>query len=513
MSRHQGTRIADWIRIAADARPERTCFATEQEVFTFAQVNSRVNAVANAMRQAGIGRGDRVALFATDTIGYLETVLASMKVGAVYVPLNFRLAQPELQTLLDAAEPKALFFSDRYTDMVRAADTSGITMYVSYDSNSGDKSYDELLAGHPDEEIDVAVDDSDLVCVAFTSGTTGLPKGVMHSQRMVKHLTAQCLVERRMTDLTFHYTAAPLFHVGGLIYTLAGVAHMHSSLVLPGFDAPTVADWILHGGLDGIFVVPTMLDTLLDEPALQPEAGAKVGTLKSIAYGAAPMSPALLRRALDAFDCDFLNVFGAGTEAGLQTSLTPEDHRLAQNGYEHLLGSIGKPVTGVLMRLCDDELNDVPDGEVGEIVTRSDACMTGYLDQPEETAKVFVDGWFRSGDMAYRDKDGYYYLSGRKRDMIIRGGENIYPVEIEDALGGHPAIREIAVVGVPDEHWGEVVRAHIVLEQGAEFDEEQVREFARERLAAYKMPATFSIDRSLPRNASGKVLKRELRVR
>lgn len=510
MSGHQNTRIADWIRINAAARPDRLCFATERESYTFAQVNSRVNAVANALQQVGVGRGDRVALFATDSVAYVETLLATMKLGAVYVPLNFRLAQPELQTMLAAAEPKALFFSDRYTEMVRAVDVPGVKLFVSYDSDSGDKSYQQLLDEHPDIEIDTPVADGDLVCLAFTSGTTGLPKGVMHSQRMAKHMVMQCILERRMTNLSFHYSAAPLFHVGGMLYTLSGVARGHTSLVLPAFDAATVADWVLRGGLDGVFLVPTMIDTLLDEPALR---GKQVHTLKSIGYGAAPMSPALLRRALDVFDCDFMNMFGAGTEAGLQTVLTPEDHELALAGSEHLLGSIGKAGMGVALRLCDDDLNDVPDGTVGEIVTRSDACMTGYLDQPEETAKVLVDGWFRGGDLAYRDEDGYLYLSGRKSDMIIRGGENIYPIEIEDVLSVHPAIREVAVVGVPDDHWGEIVRAHVIVEPGATFAEDQVREYARQRLAGYKVPAVFQVDADLPRNASGKVLKRELRAR
>jgi acyl-CoA synthetase (AMP-forming)/AMP-acid ligase II len=224
------------------------------------------------------------------------------------------------------------------------------------------------------------------------------------------------------------------------------------------------------------------------------------------------MSPSLLRRAIDTFDCDFLNMFGAGTEAGLQTVLGPEDHRRALEGHEHLLGSIGKPGMGIVLRLCDEDLNDVPEGEVGEIVTRSDACMSGYLDQPEATAEVLVDGWFRGGDMAHRDAEGYLYLAGRRRDMIIRGGENIYPIEIEDVLLSYPGIEEAAVVGVGDERWGEIVRAHVVYnDNGSTFDEEAVRVYSRERLAGYKVPAVFSVHEELPRNASGKILKRELR--
>jgi acyl-CoA synthetase (AMP-forming)/AMP-acid ligase II len=415
---------------------------------------------------------------------------------------------PELQMLLRTAEAKVLFFSDRYTGLVRGVDVPGLAAFVSYDSATGDLSYAELLDRGADAELDTEVADEDMVCLAFTSGTTALPKGVVHSQRMAKHMVIQCIIERRMTSTRFHYSAAPLFHVGGMLYALAGVARGHTSLILPGFDAPTVARWLASGELDDVFLVPTMIDSLLQEDAVR--TGDFSG-LRSIAYGAAPMSPDLLRRAMAVFDCEFLNMFGAGTEAGLQTVLTPEDHRLALAGREHLLGSIGKAGMGVDLKLCDDELNEVPDGEVGEIVTRADAVMDGYLNQPAATAQVLVDGWFRGGDLAYRDKDGYLYLSGRKKDMIIRGGENVYPIEIEDVLSGHPAVREVAVVGVPDEHWGEIVRAHVVVEPGASFDEAAVRSYCRDRLAGYKVPARFVIQDQLPRNASGKILKRELR--
>jgi acyl-CoA synthetase (AMP-forming)/AMP-acid ligase II len=506
----QGSRPADWLRISAGNWPDRVSLATDTTEHTFGETNSRVNRVATVLRSWGVEKGDRVALFATDSIEYVEILLACMKLGATYVPLNFRLAVPELETLLRFAEPKVLFYSDRYTEMVRAVDAPTLERMVSIDSESGDAPFGELLATGTDEEIDTPFLDHELMCLAYTSGTTSLPKGVMHSQRMVKHMINQCIVDGRMTSIQFHYSAAPLFHVGGMLYTISGVCRGHSSLVLPAFDPNVVVRWMAGGRLDGVFLVPTMIDSILQLPGIEEMDFTRI---KSIRYGAAPMSPALLRRALDIFgtDVDFMNMFGAGTEAGLQTMLTPEDHRLALDGREHLLGSIGKAGVGVVLRLCDDDLNDVPDGEVGEIVTRSDAVMSGYLDQPEATAEVLVDGWFRGGDMAWRDADGYLYLSGRKKDMIIRGGENIYPIEIEHVLMSHPSVREVAVVGVADEHWGEIVRAHIVPEPGREIDDVELREYCRAKIAGYKVPALFELHDELPRNASGKVLKRELR--
>lgn len=505
----RNSRMADWIRIHARNVPDRRCFVTETGSMTFGEVNSRVNRVAGELTRLGVGKGDRVALFATDRVEYVETLLACLKLGAVYVPLNFRLALPELQMLLRTAQAKVLFFSDRYAEMVQSLDVPGLVATIAYGSSSGDASYGGMLERGADVEIDVEVDDADTVCLAFTSGTTALPKAVVHSQRMVKHLVTQCLVDRRMTSTDCHYTASPLFHVGGMNYVLAGIARGHASLILPGYDAPAVARWMASGELSDVFLIPTMISTLLAEEEVR---SGDLSAVRSIGYGGAPMSPGLLRQAMEVFDCEFLNMFGS-TEGGCSASLTPEDHRAALAGQEHLLGSIGRAVTGVDLRLCDDELNEVPDGEAGELVFRADASMDGYLDQPEATDEVLVDGWLRTGDMAVRDKDGYLYLAGRKKDMIIRGGENVYPVEIEDVLSTHPAVREVAVIGVPDEHWGEIVCAHVVIEPEVDFDEDDVRAHCRAQLAGYKVPAQFVVQDGLPRNASGKVLKRELRRR
>ena len=503
------SRVADYVRIHARNNPQRLCFVTDTEEFTFAQVNNRVNRIANELLRMGVRKGDRVALFATDSSVYMEVLLACVKAGAVYVPLNYRLAAPELQTLLRTAEAKVLFFSERYASMVETLDVPTLTYTVCFEKSAvADRTVAELLAVGEETEVDTPMRDDELMCLAFTSGTTSLPKGVMHHQRMVKHLIFQSILERRLPADSFHYSPSPLFHVAGMCYVLAGVARGYPSLILPAFDPAVVLKWLKRDVLNGVFLVPTMIEALLDQPGV---ADVEYRKLHSIAYGAAPMTPDLLRRAMAVFKCDFMNMFGAGTEAGLQTVLTPEDHRRALAGHEHLLGSIGKAGMGVDLKLCDDDWNEVPDGEVGEIVTRSDAVMMGYLNLPEATAEVLRDGWFRGGDMAWRDEEGYYYLSGRKKDMIIRGGENIYPIEIEQILTEHPAVQEVAVVGVPDSYWGEIVRAHIIPAPGAVVDDNELRTYCQSRLANYKIPAVFRAEQDLPRNASGKVLKRVLR--
>jgi fatty-acyl-CoA synthase len=282
------------------------------------------------------------------------------------------------------------------------------------------------------------------------------------------------------------------------------------TLILPQFEEGAVLRWMQGGRLTGVFLVPTMITRLLADPRVHQGS---YDRLRSVIYGASPMSPALLRRAMDVFGCDFINAFGAATEGGLQTSLSPADHRRAAAGAEHLLGSIGKPAFAVDLRLVDESGKDVARGEVGEIITRSRAVMSGYLAMPAESAQALRDGWFWGGDLARMDADGYLYLAGRSKDMIIRGGENIYPVEIETVIADYPGVTAVAVVGQPDEHWGEIVVTFVTVASGAVVEQEALRSFCRERLASYKVPAVVTVIDEMPLNASGKILKRELRAR
>jgi acyl-CoA synthetase (AMP-forming)/AMP-acid ligase II len=233
--------------------------------------------------------------------------------------------------------------------------------------------------------------------------------------------------------------------------------------------------------------------------------------LRIISYGAAPMPPALLRAAMAMFRCDFANSFGAGTENGAVAWLTPEDHRRAVAGEDHLLGSVGRPSVVVEIRICDENIQDVPPGTVGEIVTRNNTAMSGYLAMPERSAQSMPgDGWFRAGDLGYMDGEGYLYLAGRANDMIIRGGENIYPLEIEHVMTEHPGVSEACVVGAEDEHWGQIVRAWVVAASGENVTADELAEHCERHLGRYKVPAEYWFVPELPRNASGKILKREV---
>ncbi|GAA1746399.1 class I adenylate-forming enzyme family protein [Aeromicrobium alkaliterrae] len=502
--------LGESITMSARNAPDVASFVLDDgSSHTFAQTNARVNRLVSALRSAGVGPADRLAVFALDSHRYVEIVLAAAKLGAVYVPLNYRLTRQEVDVLVGRAEPVVLFHDDRYATLLEgiAEQHASLRHVVSLDGE-GD-AYEDLLATGTEDEPLVVASDSDILGLAFTSGTTGLPKGVLQTQRMIKAIVNAQVIDYRMRAGEVRYCAAPAFHISGVCGLLAGVARGFTSVLMPQFDARRVLDLMIADEITAAFMVPTMISTVMQMPDV---ADHDYERLELIYYGASAMSPTLLARAMDIFGCDFLNAFGAGTEAGLQAVLSPEDHRRALAGHPELLGSIGKPSYGVAMRIVDDEMNDVAPGEVGEIATRSDMLFEGYLGMPEETERALRDGWFRAGDMGYVDDSGYIYLHGRKKDMIIRGGENIYPIEIESTLAEHPQVVQSAVVGVADEHWGEVVRAFVQVVEGATVTPEELATHCGERLARYKVPAEFRLVAALPTNASGKILKRELRT-
>ena len=515
------TRAGQFLALSAARFPDRPCLVFgDGSSRTFAETDQRVDRLVDALARAGITHGDRVAIVAVDGGGYIEVLLACMRAGVTYVPLNNRLADDELLTLLRRATPAALFASERYLPTVRAMapHVSSVRLVCSFDGPPADGpatddvvGYEDLLASGEPVRTDVPVADDDVLGLAFTSGTTGLPKGVLQSQRMVKALFTNMSIDYEIAPEEFRYTASPLFHIAGQGMVLMHVWRGFPTLVLPQFDPATVLRWMQGGQLTGAFLVPTMVSTLLEHPDVR--AGS-YSSLRSIIYGGAPMSPALLERAMATFGCDFINAFGAATEGGLQSVLSSADHRRAAAGATHLLGSIGKPAYGVELRICDETGREVPRGQVGEIVTRSDAVMNGYLEMPEQTAEAIRDGWFWGGDLARMDDEGYLYLAGRSKDMIIRGGENVYPVEIESVLADHPSVAQVAVVGRPDDHWGEVVVAVVTGDPtGPAPDPEVLREHCRGRLAAYKVPTEVVVVAEMPLNASGKILKRRLRER
>jgi acyl-CoA synthetase (AMP-forming)/AMP-acid ligase II len=508
--------IGEWLPLSAALHPSQRCFVDEglNRTLSFSEVNDRVNRLANALRCEGVQRADRLAILAVDSHCYMETLLASMKLGTTYVPLNYRLALGEIITLLEESGAKWLFVSPHYEELAsklqqEVTQLERVVVYQPGPSPRAQTDYETFLSLGDSGEPHCGVADDDILGLAFTSGTTGRPKGVLQSHRMMKMMVTNGMVHLNTTADEFRYSAAPMFHIGGMAMAMHGIALGFPNLLMAQFDPAAMLRWLQSGEITSVFLVPTMINRLLALPGV---AGHDYSNLKSIVYGGGPITPMLLRRALDVFNCDFIQTFAAGTEAGGQTVLTAEDHRRALSGEPNLLESIGRPAFGVALRLVDDELNDVEPGEVGEIATRSATVMSGYLGQPQESAAALRGGWFRAGDMAWADGRGYLYLAGRKNDMIIRGGENIYPIEIETVLADFPGVRDVAVIGLHHEEWGESVCAVIAMEPGEQRpSDDDLRQHCRLRLAAYKVPSRFEFRAELLVNASGKILKTELR--
>jgi len=510
--------LGDFITAAARHWPHETCFVTPLDDLadttnvrrqSFAATNERVTQLAQVLVDHGFERGDRVAILAVDSIEHVETILACAKTGVTYCDLNFRLRAPELQNILTRSPVKGIFFNERYLPVLDEVkgQIPAITHWWQYEG--GAESYEELLASASDpREMAARARGEDILSIMFTSGTTGIPKGVLQSERMMRNIVYSFNREIRLNPGGLQYSGASLFHISGIGSVLHALYAGRASLLLPQFDDTAVLAWLQRGGITSCTLIPTMISAILELPGATDH---RYDDLESILYGGAAMTPALLRKMMATFDCDLYNGLGAGTEAGIQTILTPEDHRAAIAGKGKLFSSIGQAIRGVDLRLCDENLNDVPRGDIGEIVTRSETIMSGYLDQPELTACSIVDGWFRAGDMAWMDDEGYLFLATRKSDMIIRGGENVYPVEIESTLADHPAVLEVAVVGRDDEHWGELVVAAVKLRDRMSVTQEELKAHCKARLASYKVPEHVVFLDFLPKNATNKHVKSEIR--
>lgn len=507
-----GLNLGDWLDISARLTPDRLayrCTSSGMDV-TFRDAALSTGGIARGLREVHrLERGDRLAVVATDCHLWVELFLACAKAGITIVPLNYRLPWGELDHFIERSGAKLLVGSGPYLHgLTRSGQSHGLAV-LALASTPGRASIEDLTSLEPLPSVQI--DDDDVMSLCFTSGTTGTSKAVAQTHGMLKRLISVFAIEYELGDPAdeFRYSASPMFHIAGIAIVLLGAARGFPMLVQRQFSASETLTWMSQG-LTSVFLVPTMLRMILDLPQARE---VDTSRLRSILYGAAPMSPTLLSESMEVFDCAFVNVFGAGTEAGLQTILRPSDHREALNGRPELLGSIGRPCFGVDLRILDRDLTEVARGVVGEIATRGDTLMLGYEGMPEATAEAFAQGWFRAGDLGYQDEDGYVYLAGRSTEMIIRGGENIYPLEVETVLVQHPAVREAAVLGVPDDRWGEVVAAFVTTYPGTTVDLASVIEHCRENLAKYKVPALVRVVEELPRNAGGKVVKRELAAR
>jgi acyl-CoA synthetase (AMP-forming)/AMP-acid ligase II len=500
--------IADAVAHWAAVQPDAEALTYGEARWTWAEWDDRIRRVAGGLAARGLGHGGRVAFLDKNNPACLEVALGAGLLGAASAVINWRLAAGELDYVINDSGASVLFAGAGLVPAVQAIRDRIPRVTEVIVVGGPDDEYEAFLAGARPAGRSREVAGEDLWLVMYSSGTTGRPKGVMLSHRNIVAHTQNATPLAPMGPGDRNLVAMPLFHVGGTCYALFGIfAGVPSTFTREPDPASLLAAFA--AGATYAFLVPAVVSGLLaaGEPAI-----AAMSRLKYLLYGAAPMPLPVLRRALAAWPrLNFVQVYGLTELAGVISALSPQAHRDAAR--EDRLGSAGTLLAGAELRVVDPAGQDAAAGQPGEFWFRSAQRMMGYLNKPDDTAQVITeDGWLRTGDIGHVGEGGFLFVSDRVKDMIITGGENVYSPEVEQAVAEHPAVAEVAVIGVPDDHWGEAVKAMVALRPGEQATSQEIIGFARERLAHYKCPSTVDIIDALPRNPSGKVLKRVLRA-
>jgi acyl-CoA synthetase (AMP-forming)/AMP-acid ligase II len=498
--------LAGFVERHARQRPDGIAIRYGERQWSWAEWASRVRRAAGALREAGVQRGQRVAFLDKNHPACLEILFAAASIGVVTTVVNWRVIGDELVHVLDDSRPRLLFVGAelRATVEAAAARVPGLERIVVVGGDQDE--YESFLAAASPVQTAAGVDGSETALVIYSSGTTGRPKGVLLSQRALAHHAANLAPAFPFAEGDANLVAMPLFHVGGIGYALFGIRAGVPTIMTREPDAAALIEAVRAGATHAFFV-PPVIARFLDAGKT---ASATIAGLRYIVYGAAPMPLALLQRALETWPgTNFVQVYGQTELCGAVTALGDADHR--DPARPNLQLSAGKAVLGTEIRIVDPETGQVlPAGEPGEIWVRSNQNMSGYLNRPEATAEtITADDWVRTGDVGRLDADHYVYIEDRLKDMIITGGENVYGPEVESVLIEHPAIADAAIIGVPDDYWGESVKAIVVATHEVEPDD--IIDFCRRHLAGYKCPRTVDFAPSLPRNPSGKILKTALR--
>ncbi|NKI15877.1 long-chain-fatty-acid--CoA ligase [Spongiibacter sp. KMU-166] len=497
---------------------EKPALKQDSRQLSYAQWNEQSLVVANALAKSGIGPGDRVAVLTFNRIEQFVILYATMKLGAVYVPVNYRLAPAEFKYILNQSESKAIFIeSDELTEKIESiADETSLSTFVRLDDseslNGRWQSFSSLISKQDQTPVDFEPKPDTPVYQMYTSGTTGFPKGVIVTQQQSAAFVVHSLwIPPRVDAGKPHLAVAPIFHAGALCSSIMALCAGRPVHILKDFNPQVVVEELVKEKIADVMLVPAMLHAILQYvPNLHQY---DFGHLEKIIYGASPITVDVLERSMKAFGCCFQQGFGMTETVASATALTADDHLKAINGRPELLRSCGRAGLFVDIKIVDTlSRQELPQGEIGEIAVRAPHVMEGYSKQPEKTAEVLdEDGWYYSGDGGYIDQDGYVFIKDRIKDMIVSGGENVYPAEVENVLMSHPDIIDVAVIGLPDEKFGEAVVAICVASPDAGLDPAKMIEYCRAHIAGYKIPRRYERIETLPRNPSGKILKRELR--
>ncbi|HYC00812.1 MAG TPA: long-chain-fatty-acid--CoA ligase [Candidatus Limnocylindrales bacterium] len=506
-------RVHDYLDYHARRRPQADFAVDAHQRITYGEARERANRLANALIAADLRAGDRIAFLSKNSADYPLVFLGCSKAGVVPVPLNYRLAGPELAYIIGDAGARLLLASAEYVGLLDEIRPELITVerYVAIDAPeaAGWEDFRSMVASGSAAEPERWIDEESDVYQMYTSGTTGRPKGAILTHRAVTAQMAQIEAVFPMTRGERFLVVAPMYHAAAAATSFKALSAGAAMNIHADFSPDAVIDALSSQGITRVTLVPAMIQACL---LTVPDVAARdYGSLKVITYGASPIAEQVLRRAMEVFGCDFAQGYGMTETTAVLTYLEPDDHRRALAEKPELLLSAGRPIPGTHVRIVDENEEEVPRGTIGEIVARGPQMMRGYWNLPEASAETLKDGWLHTGDAGVMDEEGFVYLQDRLKDMIVSGGENVYPREVENVLFEHPAVADAAVLGVPDQKWGEAVKAVVVLRSGATATAEELVEFCRGRLAGYKRPRSVDFVETLPRNPSGKVLKRELR--
>jgi long-chain acyl-CoA synthetase len=505
-------RLAELIREQSRERPGAPAVTGGGRTETYGELHERSSRFAAGLAADSVTEGDRVAHLAKNSVEQIETLFGAAKIGAVSVLLNWRLAPRELTQVVADTGAEVLVASEEYADTAHEllVAVPGLRRLLVTGDDDPETGYEAWLADQPADDPGFVGDDVTVVTQLYTSGTTGRPKGVQLTNNnlgvVAPHISPHWGVDASAVCLV----AMPMFHIGGLGMALIGLWNGARQVMVPEIAPEALLDTMESERVTNGFVVPAVLQFCSAVPGA---AERDFSALRSLAYGASPITVPVLRQAMATFRCDFFQVYGLTEVSGAIVQLDAADHDPG-GPRERLLRAAGKPYPWVQLRIVDPGTGEpLPPGVVGEILTRSEQDTPGYWRQPEETAALYAEGgWLRTGDAGYLDDDGYLFVTDRIKDMVVTGGENVYPIEVEQVLAEHPGLADVAVVGLPDERWGEAVTAIVVRREGASVDAEQLLAFTEGKLAGFKRPKRVEFAGALPRNPTGKILKRELRT-
>jgi acyl-CoA synthetase (AMP-forming)/AMP-acid ligase II len=515
LSRYNLGTFANIIYRNALLYPQQEAFVYGKTRITFSEFNSRANKIIRALQRMGVKKGDVVGILSWNCLQEAEVLGAALKAGFISSPFNPRLKSDEIIRIVDYSEASTLFVGAELLEMADSLRPrlGRVKNFICLEGSASDMtSHDELLASESGEEPDADVHEDDPVGIIYTSGTTGLPRGALYTSRGFMEDTKNLLWDLGLESGQRHLQITPLFHAAGYAFFRTFLYASGCNVIHKFFDPAAALKAIQEEKVGYMLFVPTQLAAMLNVPDVQKY---DTRSLKFMWYGASAMPVELLKRGIEVFG----HVFGQGygqSESGPGAShLSKEDHNVVglPQKEQKRLSSIGRPDISVHLRIVADQDKDLGPGEVGEIIVRSKQIMQEYWRRPEDTKANIVGGWLHTGDMGYYDEKGYVYIVDRKKEMIISGGEHIYPREVEEVFCRHPAVADVAVIGLPDPYWVERAHAVIVLKAGASATPTELIDFCRQNIAGYKVPKTIEFAEDLPRNAAGKVLKRVLKER